>query len=69
MQKLVKSKLLENGHIRIVSTTGSTMTIDRNNNNNTYDVYGDFYGSTTNNTMDLAIQQVFSHMSNISKII
>lgn len=66
MRNLAKVKLKDNGHIRLVSGR-KTMTIDRDDNH--YYVYGDCFGSTSNNSMDNAINQAFSHLGNITKII
>lgn len=68
MRNVAKSKLLRNGHIRVVSGR-TTMTIDVDTRDNTYYVYGDCYGSSNNNTIDKAIDKVFTHLPIITNII
>lgn len=66
-QRTARDMLLQNGHIRLMSSN-SSITIDLESNNK-YCVYGDTYGSTTGNTIESAIQQGFNHLGDVTKII
>lgn len=64
---LIKMLLYNNGHVRLVSKTGITMTIDKEKDK--YVLYGDNYGTMTGRQVNTLIKLAITHLKDIYKVV